>query len=68
VLDAALEGGGTGVDSADVDPLLHAARASTPVAHRATTVPELVGTIDVTKAVGRGIVGSRGVAERSLGQ
>jgi hypothetical protein len=56
-LDAAVEGDCAMADSADVDPLLHAARVSTPAAHRAAPVTNLVGTVRVG-TFRRGIVGS----------
>jgi hypothetical protein len=45
VLDGAVEGDCEAVDSADVDPLAHAARVSVPAAHKATTVMNLIGTV-----------------------
>jgi hypothetical protein len=51
-------GDAVGVDSAAVDPLLHAARVSTPAAHRAATVINLVGAVEARWAVGRGMVNS----------
>jgi hypothetical protein len=45
VLDAAVEGDCVAIDSADMDPLAHAARVIVPAAHRAATVMNLVGTV-----------------------
>jgi hypothetical protein len=51
-------GNAVAVDSADVDPLLHAARVSTPVVHRAATAIARVGNVEVSRTVGRGMVNS----------
>jgi hypothetical protein len=57
-LDAAVEGDFEAVDSADVDPLAHAARVSVPAAHKATTVMNLVGTVRMSTGFWPSIVDS----------
>jgi hypothetical protein len=51
-------GNAAGVESSDVDPLLHAARVSTPAVHRAATVIARVGSVEVSRTVGRVMVNS----------
>jgi len=58
VVATAAAGDAVGDDSADVDPLLHAARVSTPAVHRAATAINLVGAVEVRWAVGRGMANS----------